>query len=404
MKTTMDEPFIKKYAPKTMKEVLGQDSSIKSLADFMRQKKKKCAILYGPTGSGKTSAVYALARDLDLELLEVNASDFRNAEGMQSTIGSASRQMSLFSQGKVILVDEVDGLSGTQDRGGIPELLRIIDESPVPIICTAVDVFDSKFSALRKKALMIGFEAPSVDSIALALKNICEKEKITYDDADLKQLARQAGGDMRAALTDLQIVTAISRKLQQEDIVSLSQRNKQESIPQALVKVFKATDLRIALNAFENVDENLDKLFLWVDENLPQEYKKPEELARAYHYISQADIFNRRIRRWQHWRFLVYINNFLTGGIAVSKDEKYKDFIQYKPTTRILKLWMANQKYAKRKAIAEKIHEKLHTSVKETVKTTIPYLQVIFRSNKSMANAIATELGLEGEEIEWLSR
>ncbi|MBN2421311.1 hypothetical protein JXB27_03470, partial [Candidatus Woesearchaeota archaeon] len=143
---------------------------------------------------------------------------------------------------------------------------------------------------------------------------------------------------------------------------------------------------------------------LWVDENLPYEYKKPKDLAEAYHYVSQADLFNRRIRRWQHWRFLVYINAFLSGGIASSKDSKYSEFVQYKPTMRILKLWMANQKYAKRKAIAEKIHEKMHTSVKETVKSVVPYMQVIFKQNKEMSGKIAAELDLDEEEVEWLCK
>ena len=71
---------------------------------------------------------------------------------------------------------------------------------------------------------------------------------------------------------------------------------------------------------------------------------------------------------------------------------------------RILKLWMANQKYAKRKAIAEKIHEKLHSSVKETVKSTVPYLQMIFKNNKEQGSRIAEELGLIDEEVEWLGR
>ena len=235
------------------------------------------------------------------------------------------------------------------------------------------------------------------------MNDICDKEKISFVEPDIKQLARESGGDIRAAITDLQTIS-VHKKILKEDILALSQRNKQESIPQALVKVFKSTDLKVALSAFENVDDDLNELRLWIDENLPYEYKNAADLARAYHYVSMADIFNRRIRRWQHWRFLAYINNFLSGGIAVSKDEKYTDFVQYKPTMRILKLWMANQKYAKRKAIAEKIHEKLHSSVKETVKSTVPYLQMIFKNNKEQGSRIAEELGLIDEEVEWLGR
>ncbi len=399
----MEKLFIEKYSPKVLEDIKGQGKAIKSMLDFIKLKSKKSAILYGPSGSGKTSSVYALANELGLELVEVNASDFRNAEGMQAIIGSASKQMSLFSKGKIILVDEIDGLSGTADRGGIPELIRIIDKSPFPVICTAVDVFESKFSALRKKSLMVEFAKINIEVIYDILSNICDKEKISFVEPDLKQLARESGGDVRAAITDLQTVS-VDRKTLKESILALSQRNRQESIPQALVKIFKSTDLKVSLSAFENVDEDLDQMKLWIDENLPHEYKNTEDLARAYHYVSMADIFNRRIRRWQHWRFLVYINNFLSGGIAVSKDKKYEEFVQYRPTTRILKLWMANQKYMKRKAIAEKIHERLHSSLKETVKSTVPYLQIIFKNNKEQGSVLAQELGLIDEEVEWLTR
>jgi replication factor C large subunit len=398
----MTQPFIKKYEPKSLKDIKGQEKAVSALVDFLKSKKKNCAILYGPTGSGKTCAVHALAKDNDLELLEVNASDVRNADSIQAVLGSAAKQMSLFSSGKVILVDEIDGLSGTKDRGGLPELLRIIEETPFPIICTAQDVFDSKFSNLRKKSVMIGFEAPSVEVMYEILKHVCSRENISFDEQTLKQLARQSGGDIRAAVMDLQTLS-YAKKILKEDVSELSQRNKLESIPQALVKVFKSTDPKIAATAFENVDEDIDQLMLWIDENLPKEYKNLEDLARAYHYLSVSDVFNRRIRRWQHWRFLVYINSFLSSGIAVSKDEKYKDFVEYKPTMRILKLWMANQKYAKRKAIAEKIHAKLHTSSKEMIKN-MQYIQAIFKNNKKMAEMLQQEWELDDEEVEWLAK
>jgi len=400
----MNQPFIRKYLPNSLKEVKGQGKAITSLNDFMQRRKKNAAILYGPSGSGKTSAVHALAKDLDLEILEVNASDVRNAEAIKSLLGNASKQMSLFSRGKIILVDEIDGLSGMKDRGGIPELVKIIVESKFPIFCTAISAFDQKFSPLRKKCLMIEFEEPDSNIIFEILKNISEKENIKFEESTLKQLARQSGGDVRAAINDLETLTTYSKELKKEDVMELSQRNKQESVPQALVKVFKATDPKIAITAFDNVNEKYDKLMLWIDENLPKEYTKPRDLARAYHYLSRSDVFQRRIRRWQHWRFLTYINAFLSAGIAVSKDEKYKEFIKYEPTKRILKLWFAKQRFAKRKAIAEKIHEKLHSSVKSTIKSTIPYLQVIFKRNKLMGQQIADELDLEPEEVEWLKK
>ena len=117
--------------------------------------------------------------------------------------------------------------------------------------------------------------------------------------------------------------------------------------------------------------------------------------------LSKADVFKRRIKRWQYYRFLVYINALITAGIASAKKEKYRELVQYKPTGRILKLWWAKQKSMKKKAIAEKIALKTHSSKKEILKSTMPYIPVLFR-NKDMAKYLVKELDLDNEEIEWL--
>ena len=399
--------WTRKYEPKKSSEIEDQKEALKYLKDFIenyRKHKKKIAIIYGPVGSGKTVSVYALAHELKLEIIEVNASDFRNDEQIKSVVGSASVQMSLFSKGKVILVDEIDGLSGTEDRGGISALTKLAEKSAFPIVCTATDPFDKKFSELRKKSDMMQFQPLDYNSVFNILKKICHEEKIKYNEDDLKTLARRVGGDARAAINDLQMVEGVKKALEREGIDELGQREQQENMINAMLKVLKTTDPSIAIKAYDNVSEDFDKIFLWIDENLPKEYEKPEDLARAYDYISMADVMSRRIKRWQHWRFLVYINAYLSAGISVSKDEKYKKFVQYGPTQRLLKLWMANQKYQKRKAIAEKIALKTHSSAKRVVTDTLPYLQQIFKKNKEEGKEIADELDLSEEEVEWLRK
>ena len=176
-----------------------------------------------------------------------------------------------------------------------------------------------------------------------------------------------------------------------------------EGIITALNRIFKTTDLKIAISAFDNVDEDLDEQLLWIDENLPKEYTKPEDLARAYGMLSKADVFSRRIKRWQHYRFLVYINALITAGIASAKGEKYKNLVGYKPTGRILKLWWANQRLAKKKEIAGKIAEKTHSSKKEILKSTMPFLPIMFK-NREMRKDIINYLSLNEEEVEWLNK
>ena len=144
-------PFTIKYQPKKTSEIIGQDAALKKLKDFVinfKKQRKNAALLYGPSGVGKTISVHTLANELNLEILEVNASDVRNADQINSMVGSAVGQMSLFAKGKIILVDEIDGLSGKEDRGGLLAIINIIEKSSFPIILTATNPWDYKFNKL----------------------------------------------------------------------------------------------------------------------------------------------------------------------------------------------------------------------------------------------------------------
>ena len=396
------QPWTKIYQPKNLSELQGQDSAINQLKSFIEnfKKGKKSALIHGPTGSGKTAAIYALANDLNYEIMEVNASDKRNKEEIHHLVGSASNQMSLFHKGKIILIDEIDGVSGTKDRGGIPEIIRIIEKTSFPLILTANDPWDSKFSLLRRKSEIIAFRTLNYLSISKVLERICKHEKIMYDESALKSLARSAGGDMRSSINDLQLISQGTKKLNKKDVEELSQRNKKQTMINALMRIFKTLDPKIAISSFDEVGEDTNKRFLWMDENLPKEYTKSKDISNAYNQLSRADVFQGRIRRWQHWRFLVYINILLSAGIALSKDEKYKGFSKYGPTKRILKIWQSNITNQKRKAIAEKIAEKTHISVKQSFKQ-IPYIKAISK-NKCFSDALKQEFNLEKEEISWL--
>jgi len=400
------KPLTHKYIPKTTKEIIGQEDAVKELKSFITnfsKEKKNSALIYGPSGTGKTSSAYAIANEIGYEIIEVNASDFRNADQINQKVGNAIKQQSLFAKSKIILVDEIDGLSGHQDRGGIQAIAKLIEESTYPIILTATNPFENKFSALRSKSAMIEFKQLDYMSIFKILQRICDSEKIRYEEEALKVLSRRSGGDARAAINDLQNLVHDKKELTKESLEELSDRNRTENIMSALNKIFKTTDFKIAISAFENVDEDLNEQLLWIDENLPKEYNNPEELAKAYEMLSKADVFSRRIRRWQHYRFLVYINALITAGIASAKKEKNKNLIQYKPTGRILKLWWAKQKSMKKKAIAEKIAAKTHSSAKDTLKSTMPYLPIIFK-NKEMGKNLTEELGLNPEEIDWIKK
>lgn len=400
----MGESWLVKHAPRSNAELVHPASQklVSFINDFAKQK-RKAMLLYGPTGSGKTSAVYAIAVEQGLEVVEVNASDTRNAEQINAKLGNAIKQRSLFGGSKLILVDELDGVSGNADRGGVQAITALIENSIFPIVLTANDPTDKKFSALRKKAVMVEFDLPSVDDVNKILSRICTAEKIQIEPGVIKTLARRSGGDVRAAINDLQLL-AQSGQLTDRGVAGLSDRSRTEQLTQALVKVFKSTDPLIAISAFDDVNTDLDECFLWVDHNLPREYTKPEDLERAYDSLSKADIYRKRIRRWQHWRFLIYVNTLITAGVAVAKDVKYTIPPKYERTKRLLKLWQAKMRYQRRMSIAEKIAENTHSSRKSAIESTIPYLSIIFKNSPQQAKAITEELDLDADEIAWLAK
>jgi replication factor C large subunit len=289
-----------------------------------------------------------------------------------------------------------------QDRGGVGALAKVLEGSAFPIVLTANDPFDTKLSPLKKASALIEFPRLSTDSLVRILQRICKAEAMDADESMLRSLARRCGGDARALINDLQTLAMHSGSLTKEDIDALSSRNQDEEIALALNKILKNTDLEIALNALDSVDEDTDKAFLWIDENMPKEYKFAEDLAGAYDSISRADVFAGRIRRWQHWRFLVYVYSFLTGGVAIAKKRKYEGVPNYSQPSRLLKIWIANSRNARKKGIASKLAAKTNESVKKTIRQTMPYLRIICR-DPAAAKRMAAEYGLTDEETEWLT-
>ena len=138
-----------KYAPKSSSEIYGQQKAVSELKDFIKNYKtqsQKATLIYGPIGVGKTSSVYALAKELDYDLLEINSSDIRNQANMNSFLNSVLGQQSLFFKPKLILIDEIDALSGVKDRGAIPALTKAITNSSFPVIITANDPYNQKLN------------------------------------------------------------------------------------------------------------------------------------------------------------------------------------------------------------------------------------------------------------------
>ncbi len=363
--------FVEKYKPIVTKELIGRENEISQVKSNL----KKPILIHGPTGSGKTIIAHCLAKEMQYELIEVNASDFRNKDEINKIIGNSIKQQSLFKKSKIILVDELDGVSGKEDRGGVQALIELIKETTYPMIITANDPWNSKFSTLRQKCKLIEFKKLNTSDVYKHLKNICIKENIKHNDETLKELSRISNGDLRAAINDLEIVS-YNKELKKEDISDLGERETESSIFNAIQLILKSTNPEQVLGALDYTNTNLDESLLWLEENIPTEYKNPADLERAFNILSKADIFRGRIIKWQYWRFLSYVNQLLTAGVAVSKRQKYYGFTKYKRPLRILNIWRSNIKNKERKEKATLLSKDIHLSIKRTIKE-MPYMKFL---------------------------
>jgi len=357
-------PLIEKYRAKCFDDIKGQDLEIQEVKNFFNTfPKKRALILNGPVGTGKTSMVLALAKESGLEIFELNASDLRNKKSLEAVLRPSIEQQSLFNKGKLILMDEADGITGS-DRGGVPELIALITKTSFPIIITANDIWQKKFSLLRQKCKIVNLKELNETIIFEILNKISIKENKEVNKETLNLIARTTKGDVRAALNDLQSIIDLGET---EFLLEFSSREKQESIFDALKQVFQSDTTNEITQVYNNTHLQLDEILLWVEENIPLEYSG-KALAKAYDILSRADLFKGRIYRQQHWRFLVYENFFLSAGISSVTKLKNKRFISYNKPSRILKIWLSNQKNAKIKSITTKYAKFTHMSKKKANK------------------------------------
>src|SRR5271157_2256183 len=190
-------PWSERYRPKKFEEIKGQSDAAEKLKTFIKNqnRKKNAIILYGPPGTGKTSLAYIAANETNSEIFELNASDLRNKDKLDSVLRPAIEQQSLTKLTKIILVDEVDGIS-EYDDGGISELIFLIENSQWPIILTANDIWDKRFSALRKTTELIQLKEIDYRTIKDVLIFILRKENKFIPNDVLTGIAVKSKGDL----------------------------------------------------------------------------------------------------------------------------------------------------------------------------------------------------------------
>jgi len=398
-----------KHKPETLSEVVGNEEAIQKLVNWVKSwdravPKKRAAFLHGPPGIGKTVSVEALANDLNMELVERNASDYRTEEAVQRFAGLASQSGTLFGKKRLILFDELDGISGREDRGGVGAITQIVKAAMVPIVLIANNAYDPRLGALRFYCEIIEYKKPPLGEVMKHLKRICKDESIAADETALKFIAQRSEGDVRSAVNDLQALAQGKKTLTYEDVSWLAYRDRKEAIFNVLRMIFYGKSAEAAKHAVDMADIDSDMLFEWIYENLPYHLRDPQDLATAMDSLATADLYRGRIQRSQNWVLTRYVVDFMTAGIAMARERTQPaGFVPLRFPERIRKLSQTRAERQMQTEIGLKIKKRCHLSANRAKKEILPYLRIIFENNAEMAADLVKWFDFDETRIEYLA-
>ncbi len=365
---------------------------------------KRAALLYGPPGVGKTSLVEAIVRDYKLELLELNASDYRRAEDIRKTVGVAAFRRPLFGRLLLILLDEVDGMSARGDAGGIEELLRIIPNTQNPIVLTANDPWQDALKPLREQVLMVQFKELTLNNVVGLLQNICNKEGIECDREALRYIAEKNMGDVRACINDLEAVAEGYGKVTMELVRALVRgRDKSIDLWRTLNGIFYAKEGWQARKAVLSSEEDYETLLAWLNDNIPNKYGDPEDAFRAWDALSRASLFLSRAKGGD-WDFLTYVFDMMGPGVAMARKSGEILKNRYAYPSKITMMAKLREIRELRDSVAAKVAPRLGVSMATFKADVLPYLLIMFRQGDvERAAGMVVSYDLTEDEVQYLA-
>jgi len=392
-----DLPWPEKHRPRSTDQIIGNLEQINAMRTWILSWKtslpdKRAILLIGPPGTGKTATIGALANDLDMEIVEFNSSDKRNKGSIETLVWRAASQQTLDGRPRIILLDEVDGLSGTSDRGGVGAIIKVIKSSVHPILMTANDPDSPRLKDLYKISHVFNFEPIDTEGMSEVLTRIAKLNQAEIPQDIIDQIIENCAGDLRAAISDLE---AYAKRGTTQQSIGAVIRDVRRSTEETLRRLFMTTDPKLARRILSESELDHDSLILWLEENLYLHFLTPDELDRGFDSLSLADLSLGRIMRNQNWKLLAYMYDFLAVGVAGGRtNTPYRKVSYSKPNWPIL-VWQGNQLRDKRKDVLSSLSRLAGVSKRRATRTHLDTITEIVGIAPSKIKNYADWLGVD---------
>ncbi|KAF7399164.1 hypothetical protein HZH68_007756 [Vespula germanica] len=206
--TTTNLPWVEKYRPKKLEELISHEEILKTIKKFIDENQLPHLLLYGPPGTGKTSTILACAKKLykpaqfNSMVLEMNASDDRGIGIVRGQILNFASTGTMYRSGfKLIILDEADAMTNDAQNA----LRRIIEKYTENVrFCIICNYLGKIIPALQSRCTKFRFGPLQSEQILPRLNEVIEQENLKVTDDGKQALMTLCGGDMRKVLNILQ--------------------------------------------------------------------------------------------------------------------------------------------------------------------------------------------------------
>lgn len=424
--------LIEKYRPTKFSDLIISGRILQEIRNWVNLWKegtpvKKALILWGPPGAGKTTTATVLAKELGVPLIEMNASDERNADSMKRIALMASLYADLSLTGvdqemgfsKIILIDEADNIFEARSRqsggdsGGVSELSKIINRTKNPIILTMNDfyAFRRKSSArdIINNSLVIEFRQyrrrGDIDHksfrnmLARRIKEISENEGMKYSQDVIERIMDKNADDIRSTINDA--MGTLNFANEPEIATELTYRDTQSNIYDTIYSTFKEKDYQKTLSRLMDKDFTTEDYLMWIDKNLPAEAKEYSDLAAAYDLLSRSDMFIGRVIRKQHYAFKGFAEE-IAAGISSSIENPNRSYVKYEFPSYIMKMSRMKDSRGARKGLVAKLARFTHSGNSRII-NNLWFFSRLSRNKKAL-ESLGERLALSDKEVTILKK